>query len=224
VIESENDFKHLNLTELDRLIAEVPDTSLGEMEAVMYRTAAMTGLRQGEILGLRWRDVDWLSSKIRVRQSFVRGRFDTPKTRRSHRAVPLADRVARELELHYRRSPWKADDDLVFSHPNTGRPYDRSKLLKRFKKARDAAGISRGTWVTATWLPRRNTPTSRQAIARRRSSSEHSAVLGYEMATYGGIPPCDDALATDLHRFSSSKANRRTANSSRRTQRRRPAR
>jgi integrase len=36
------------------------------VDRVLYLTAAMTGLRQGELLGLRWRDVDWSVQKIRV--------------------------------------------------------------------------------------------------------------------------------------------------------------
>jgi hypothetical protein len=36
---------------------------------------------------------------------------------------------------------YQADDDLVFCHPETGKPYDRSKLLKRFKDALDDAGV-----------------------------------------------------------------------------------
>jgi integrase len=35
--------------------------------------AAMTGLRQGELLALRWRDVDWRAERIRVRRNYVRG-------------------------------------------------------------------------------------------------------------------------------------------------------
>jgi integrase len=70
----------------------------------------------------------------------VRGEYGTPKTLRSSRSVPLADRVAAALELHSRRSGYQADDDLVFCHPDTGRPLDRSKLLKRFKAALKLAG------------------------------------------------------------------------------------
>jgi integrase len=40
----------------------------------------MTGLRQGELLGLRWRDVDLEARKIRVVSPFVRGEFGDPKS------------------------------------------------------------------------------------------------------------------------------------------------
>jgi integrase len=101
----------------------------------------MTGLRQGELLAVRWRDVDWLAGRLRVRRSYVRGEFGTPKSRRGTRSVPLADRVAGALEAHFRASVYSGDDDLVFAHPQLGSPLDRSKVLKRFKAAADRAGI-----------------------------------------------------------------------------------
>ena len=108
---------------------------------MLYVTAAMTGLRQGELLGLRWRDIDWASARVRVRQSYVRGEFGTPKSRRSSRSVPLADRVAGELDRHFKASAYQGDDDLVFCHPETGTPLDRSRLLKRFKAAAKRATL-----------------------------------------------------------------------------------
>ncbi len=119
----------------------VPDDTLGRMEGALYLTAAMTGLRQGELVALRWQDVDWAAGVVRVRRSFSRGEFGTPKSRRSSRAVPLADRVATELERHFQGSAFQADTDLVFAHPGTGSPYDASRLRKRFKRAVAAAGI-----------------------------------------------------------------------------------
>ena len=93
----------------------------------MYLAAAMTGMRQGECLGLRWRDVDWAAKRIRIRirQNFVRGEFGTPKSKRSSRSVPLEDRVAAELDRLFKDTPNQGDDDLVFAHPATGKPIDR---------------------------------------------------------------------------------------------------
>ena len=118
-----------------------PADPLSEVERVMYLTAAMTGMRQGELLALRWMDVDWTAHRVRVRRNFVRGKFGTPKSKRSSRSIPLADDVARELELLFQASNYQADEDLVFAHPHTGRPIDRSQLLKRFKSALKRAGV-----------------------------------------------------------------------------------
>ena len=78
---------------------------------------------------------------IRVRRNFVRGEFGTPKSKRSTRSVPLATRVATELERLFQESERRRDEDLVFAHPTTGKPIDRSKLLKRFKAALRRAEI-----------------------------------------------------------------------------------
>lgn len=120
-----------------------PPDVLGPVLRVLVLTAAMTGLRQSELLGLRWRDVDWNVQRIRVRNAFVRGQHSTDgksdlSTRRS---VPMADRIAGELDRWSRRSSYSADEDLVFAHPETGNPLDRSKVTKRFKAACRAAGV-----------------------------------------------------------------------------------
>ena len=58
---------------------------------------AMTGLRQGELLGLRWSDLDAEAHKVRVRRAWVRGEFKSLKSRRGFRGVPLAKELAEAL-------------------------------------------------------------------------------------------------------------------------------
>jgi len=135
------DIRYLDRGEVEALLRAVPDDLLGPTDRALYLTATMTGLRQGELVALRWQDVDWVAGVVRVRRNYTRGRFGTPKTRRSSRAVPMADRVAAELERQFQRSRYQADKDLVFCHPETGRPYDASKSRKRFKDATAAAGL-----------------------------------------------------------------------------------
>ena len=159
------EIRFLDEAELEALLLEVPVDPLGRVERVLYLTAAMTGLRQGELLALRWRDVDWMASRLRVRRNFVRGEFGTPKSRRSSRSVPLADRVSVELDLLHRATHYRGDDDLVFGHPHLGKPVDRSKLLKRFKQAARRAGLrdvrfhdlrhTFGTRIAAAGVPMR---------------------------------------------------------------------
>jgi integrase len=116
---------------------------LGPPLRVLILAAAIIGLRQSELLGLRWRDVDWHAQGIRVRNAFVRGEHSAEgksdlSTRRS---VPLASRLARELDRWSTRTVFNAAEDLVFAHPHTGRPIDRSKVTRRFQDARRTAGV-----------------------------------------------------------------------------------
>jgi integrase len=131
--------RFLQPEELEAAIRAVPADALGAVERPLYLTAAMTGLRQGELLALRWSDVDWSASRVRVAESFTRGAFDSPKSHRG-RSVPMADRLAAELERHFQRSHWRRDHDLVFAHPATGHVLDASKLRQRFRTALARAG------------------------------------------------------------------------------------
>lgn len=132
--------RFLQPAELEALLRAVPDDPLGGVERPLYLTAAMTGLRQGELIGLRWLDVDWVASRVRVADSFTRGAFDSPKSHEA-RSVPIADRLAGELERHFQRSPYMAESDLVFCHPHTGHVLDASKVRKRFGQALKRARV-----------------------------------------------------------------------------------
>jgi len=151
--QADPDIRFLGLAELEALLAaalkRASDTPEGEQEPdarshtdhVLYLTAAMTGMRLGELVALRWRDVDWSASVIRVRRNYTRGHLGTPKSRRSSRALPMADRLGGELDHHYKRSLYQGDDELVFCHPQTGGPYDASQVRLRFYEAMNFAGM-----------------------------------------------------------------------------------
>jgi|tagenome__1003787_1003787.scaffolds.fasta_scaffold20958641_2 integrase len=140
-VDADADVRFLDGAELDALLVAVPADDVGRVERVLYLTAAMTGMRQGELLALRWGDVDWAARRIRVRRNLVRGEFGTPKSKRSSRSVPLADVVGGELDRLFQATLYQRDVDLVFCHPHTGRPLDRSRVVKRFKAALRRAGV-----------------------------------------------------------------------------------
>jgi integrase len=144
---TETRIKFLDQTELEKLLAlPYPDDAFGQIEPILYLTAAMTGLRQGELLGLRWRDVDLAARKVRVVSPYVRGEFNDPKSEDSGRSVPLAARVVEALSALRDRSAYSHDGELVFCHPESGRPLDRSKLIRRFKQAIARAQVRRITF------------------------------------------------------------------------------
>jgi integrase len=152
VEQADPDIRFLDLSELESLLraaVELASPVEGKSEPdvrahtdhALFLTAAMTGIREGELVALRWRDVDWAASVIRVRRNYTRGRLGTPKSKRSSRALPMADRLGGELDRHFKRSLYQGDDHLVFCHPLTGEPYDASQIRKRFYAAMVAAGM-----------------------------------------------------------------------------------
>ncbi len=76
----------------------------------MIMTGLRCGLRQGELLGLRWEDVDTKNGRITVRRSIVRGRVKGTKSRRI-REIPLGDDIRAALVEHrHLRGPWVFSD------------------------------------------------------------------------------------------------------------------
>jgi integrase len=133
--------RFLTLDEVDMLIASVRPGMFQSIDRAMFLTAAMAGLRKGELVALPWQDVDWTAARVRVRQNYVRGRFGTPKSRRSTRSVPMTDELAGELDRLYQQSRWQADADLVFAHPATGGPLAKANITRRMRSALNAAGL-----------------------------------------------------------------------------------
>ena len=164
--DSNPDLRFLTVWQLDAVLAAIPDEErpgaaacsrrgrrgsappvpadvLGPVLRVVILTAALTGLRQSELIGLRWRDVDWKARRIRVRNAYVRGEHSTEgksdlSTRRS---VPIAERLEGELLAWRTRSLYTMADDLVFAHPHLGSPLDRTKVTRRFQQASEAASV-----------------------------------------------------------------------------------
>jgi integrase len=110
-----------------------------DQDAALYLTAALTGLRMGELLALRWRDIDFELDSVRVRWSFTGGKEGTPKSGRE-RTVPMAGEVAQVLARLSHRERFTGDDDLVFAGARGGhlRPND---VRAGYKQALSEAGL-----------------------------------------------------------------------------------
>jgi integrase len=122
------------------LAARYPDDAFGRIEPTPYLTAAMTGLRQGELLGLRWRDVDFDAHKLRVVSPFVRGEFGDPKSSGSGRSVPMAERVADALS-ELRAAPTTGATTILSS----ATPRPASRLTARSSSAASTRPSARPT-------------------------------------------------------------------------------
>lgn len=90
----EGEFDFFTFEEAARLIAAAPE----EWRA-MITVALRTGLRLGELMALRWQDVDLTAGKLTVRQNVVRGIIGTPKSGKA-REVPLSDEALTTLKRH----------------------------------------------------------------------------------------------------------------------------
>jgi integrase len=114
---------------------------VGEHEQPWWRLARTltfvalgTALRRGELLALRWRDIQLLEGRLHVREALVRGRFTTPKSATSTRLIELGPQTLQLLAEHWQQTPFKGDDELVFCHPDKGTPLDPSRLAREHLK------------------------------------------------------------------------------------------
>jgi integrase len=100
-----------------------------------FLLVALYGLRRGEVLGLRWSDIDVKASVIRVRQQVVRANgvihIGPLKTRAGRRDLPSLSVVSEELAKHRARHVGTSDDDLVFTTA-TGHSIEPNKLTQTF--------------------------------------------------------------------------------------------
>jgi integrase len=127
--------KALTEVELAGLLERLPDEW-----KLFYRFLCESGLRIGEAIELRWRDVDLGRRRLRVERQFYKGSVRRPKSKYGVRDVPLTETMAQALwRLHAGR---RSDDALVFTAERGGR-IDQSNLMSRvLKPAAKAAGIS----------------------------------------------------------------------------------
>ncbi len=108
-------------------------------DADAFRVLFYTGIRVGELVTLRWSDVDLAGCSLLVRRNLSAGVETTPKGRRS-RNVPLSDPARAALARLGSRADFVGDDDYVVCN-RLGRRLDPSALRRRYKLATEAAGL-----------------------------------------------------------------------------------
>jgi integrase len=132
----------LNSEEIGRLLEAAP-----RQYRTLLATAVFSGLRQSELLGLRWRDIDFPGQLIHVRRALDRsGRDVPPKTRHSVRDVVLMTGLAEALRAHRERSRFRGPEDYVFAS-QVGTPLQRRNVWRQaLEPAYSKAGIERLRW------------------------------------------------------------------------------
>ena len=118
---------------------EALSRQMGGQDGELVRVAAYAGLRMGELLALRWRDIDFAGHALTISRAMSAGVESGTKTRLLRR-VPLPDQAAAALDRLSRREDFIDPGELVFVN-ELGRGLDGSALRRRFKLARDAAGL-----------------------------------------------------------------------------------
>ena len=121
----------------------------------LYHLALKTGARQGELLGLKWSDLDWKTARITIQRQYQSipnghgvGLFTTPKSNSGRRTVQLGQEVLITLKNHQLKQAiarslaggrWK-DHDLIFPS-SIGTPKNASNLMKDFSDVLKRAGV-----------------------------------------------------------------------------------
>jgi integrase len=109
-------------------------------DAELVRVAAYAGLRRGELVALRWRDIDFAGRKLTVRRA-ISADVDMNSTKsRKTREVPLPDQAAHSLQRLKQRAAFTSPDDHVFVN-RLGRRLDASALRRRVQRAQTAANL-----------------------------------------------------------------------------------
>ena len=139
-------------------------STLERLPKTMVGVALLTGLRRGELFGVRWQDVDLLEHVITVERAVYDGHFGPPKTRAGERCLPLSDAAHALLAAWHQEAQSTRPDDLVFA-TRTGKPISPNNILRRAVfPACEALGLPRATWLTfrrtyASWSHDLGVPT-----------------------------------------------------------------
>ena len=104
-----------------------------------------TGLRQSELFGLKWKDVDFKNKQLWVIRSILQQVVGKCKTEASQKPVPLHDHLIRDLRNWRRKTPYQTPESWVFASPqNRGtNPYWGQLLRHHIRPVAQELGITK---------------------------------------------------------------------------------
>ena len=112
-----------------------------ELHATLYLAAAYTGLRQGELLALRWRDIDFAGQRVHVRRAWSQAaRHEKAPKSGKVRSVPLVTELIGPLDRLSRRAHFTSEEDLVFCN-DVGEHLNGWNLRRHYDAALKAASL-----------------------------------------------------------------------------------
>ena len=128
--------RFLAVDEAERLL----ETVRGYRLEALYILALSLALREGELLGLRWSDIDLAAGELRITNQLQNGQLVDVKRAASHRWLPLPEFARTALISHRERERLTSLDRLVFTS-TIGTPIGARNLLRGFKALLRLAGL-----------------------------------------------------------------------------------
>jgi integrase len=118
----------LSPAEIRAILAE-----LSEPARTLTMLAAVTGMRRGELVGLKWEDIDFERRTIRIVRSLVDQIEGKPKTETSRKPLPMSDDLAAALRSWREQTSYAKPSDWVFASPSSfgEKPYWPDMILRR---------------------------------------------------------------------------------------------
>jgi integrase len=175
--------RNLTVEQFQKLSSE-----LKEPFKIMALVSVCLGLRVSELLALKWKDVDWLASKVSVERGIVKQIVDDVKTDSSRKSLTIDGGLLDVLKLWKQATQFPANEDWVFASPlKLGRlPYSYTGFWRELERASAKAGIGHlGTHAFRhtyrSWLDAVGTP-----IAVQQKLMRHSDIRT-TMNVYGDV-------------------------------------
>jgi len=115
----------LSIEQIDALVKATIDP----MYKMLFRLAVTSGARQGELVGLKWKDIDFEGSQIEIQRTYNNGKWFMPKSKSSRRRIDIGPHTMAELR-RWRLACPPNELGLVFPAQGGG-PLNHSVLLRK---------------------------------------------------------------------------------------------